>query len=82
MSSSNKVYFYLPLYLRDKKEDENIVFCWFQGGLKAVVWTDAFQMVVMVLGFVTVLIRGTILSGGSTKVWEDAYEGSRLSIFE
>uniref|UniRef100_A0A8B9EAL8 Solute carrier family 5 member 12 n=1 Tax=Anser cygnoides TaxID=8845 RepID=A0A8B9EAL8_ANSCY len=52
------------------------------GGLKAVVWTDAFQMVVMVLGFVTVLIRGTILSGGSTKVWEDAYEGSRLSIFD
>uniref|UniRef100_U3I6R3 Solute carrier family 5 member 8 n=1 Tax=Anas platyrhynchos platyrhynchos TaxID=8840 RepID=U3I6R3_ANAPP len=39
-------------------------------------------MVVMVAGFVTVLIRGTILSGGSTKVWEDAYEGSRLSIFE
>ncbi|NXI66677.1 SC5AC protein, partial [Anseranas semipalmata] len=52
------------------------------GGLKAVVWTDAFQMVVMVLGFVTVLIRGTILSGGSTKVWEDAYEGSRLNIFD
>uniref|UniRef100_A0A8B9SWC2 Solute carrier family 5 member 12 n=1 Tax=Anas platyrhynchos TaxID=8839 RepID=A0A8B9SWC2_ANAPL len=52
------------------------------GGLKAVVWTDAFQMVVMVAGFVTVLIRGTILSGGSTKVWEDAYEGSRLSIFD
>ncbi|NXJ01459.1 SC5AC protein, partial [Psophia crepitans] len=50
------------------------------GGLKAVVWTDAFQMTVMVAGFVTVLIRGTTLSGGLTKVWEDAYEGSRLSI--
>ncbi|XP_056210530.1 sodium-coupled monocarboxylate transporter 2 [Falco biarmicus] len=52
------------------------------GGLKAVVWTDAFQMIVMVAGFVAVLIRGTTLNGGSTKVWEDAYEGSRLSIFD
>ncbi|NXW09328.1 SC5AC protein, partial [Fregetta grallaria] len=52
------------------------------GGLKAVVWTDAFQMTVMVVGFVTVLIRGTMLNGGSTKVWEDAYEGSRLNIFD
>uniref|UniRef100_A0A663ETD2 Solute carrier family 5 member 12 n=1 Tax=Aquila chrysaetos chrysaetos TaxID=223781 RepID=A0A663ETD2_AQUCH len=52
------------------------------GGLKAVVWTDAFQMIVMVVGFVTVLIRGTTLNGGSTKVWEVAYEGSRLNIFD
>uniref|UniRef100_A0A8C5TNB8 Solute carrier family 5 member 12 n=1 Tax=Malurus cyaneus samueli TaxID=2593467 RepID=A0A8C5TNB8_9PASS len=52
------------------------------GGLKAVVWTDAFQMVVMVAGFVTVLIRGTSLNGGSTKVWEDAHAGSRLNIFD
>uniref|UniRef100_A0A8C3GZS7 Solute carrier family 5 member 12 n=1 Tax=Corvus moneduloides TaxID=1196302 RepID=A0A8C3GZS7_CORMO len=52
------------------------------GGLRAVVWTDAFQMIVMVAGFVTVLIRGTSLNGGSTKVWEDAHEGSRLNIFD
>ncbi|XP_061335176.1 sodium-coupled monocarboxylate transporter 2 [Pezoporus flaviventris] len=52
------------------------------GGLKAVVWTDAFQMIVMVVGFTTVLIRGTTLNGGSTKVWEVAYEGSRLNIFD
>ncbi|NXR85440.1 SC5AC protein, partial [Hypocryptadius cinnamomeus] len=52
------------------------------GGLKAVVWTDAFQMVVMVAGFVAVLIRGTALNGGATKVWEDAHEGSRLNIFD
>ncbi|NWR83231.1 SC5AC protein, partial [Furnarius figulus] len=52
------------------------------GGLKAVVWTDAFQMIVMVAGFVTVLVRGTSLNGGPTKVWEDAHEGSRLNIFD
>uniref|UniRef100_A0A8C0C260 Solute carrier family 5 member 12 n=1 Tax=Buteo japonicus TaxID=224669 RepID=A0A8C0C260_9AVES len=39
-------------------------------------------MIVMVVGFVTVLIRGTTLNGGSTKVWEVAYEGSRLNIFD
>ncbi|NXE14441.1 SC5AC protein, partial [Lophotis ruficrista] len=52
------------------------------GGLKAVVWADAFQMIIMVVGFVAVLVRGTILNGGTTKVWEDAYEGSRLNIFD
>ncbi|XP_010017198.1 PREDICTED: sodium-coupled monocarboxylate transporter 2 [Nestor notabilis] len=52
------------------------------GGLKAVVWTDAFQMIVMVVGFTTVLIRGTTLNGGSAKVWEVAYEGARLNVFD
>lgn len=36
----------------------------------------------MLVGFLTVLIRGTTLNGGLTKVWEVAYEGSRLDIFE
>ncbi|KAF4802271.1 Sodium-coupled monocarboxylate transporter 2 [Turdus rufiventris] len=52
------------------------------GGLKAVVWTDAFQMIVMVAGFMTVLIRGTSLNGGLTRVWEDAHEGSRLNVLD
>ncbi|NXG33839.1 SC5AC protein, partial [Dromaius novaehollandiae] len=52
------------------------------GGLKAVVWTDAFQMIVMVAGFATVLIRGTILNGGPTSIWQRASEGSRLNIFD
>ncbi|KAM3919273.1 sodium-coupled monocarboxylate transporter 2 [Leptodactylus fuscus] len=50
------------------------------GGLKAVVWTDAFQMVVMVVGFLSVLIEGTIQNGGPSKVWETAINGSRLDI--
>ncbi|XP_067850192.1 sodium-coupled monocarboxylate transporter 2 isoform X2 [Heptranchias perlo] len=52
------------------------------GGLKAVVWTDAFQMVVMVLGFLTVLIQGTILLGGSSNMWKIAGKGQRLNIFD
>ncbi|KAM9301938.1 sodium-coupled monocarboxylate transporter 2-like [Gastrophryne carolinensis] len=50
------------------------------GGLKAVVWTDAFQMVVMVVGFLSVLIEGTIQNGGPSNVWEVAKNGSRLDI--
>ncbi|XP_038664248.1 sodium-coupled monocarboxylate transporter 2 [Scyliorhinus canicula] len=52
------------------------------GGLKAVVWTDAFQLIVMVLGFFIVLIQGTISLGGSKKVMTIAAEGDRLNIFD
>ncbi|XP_030056556.1 sodium-coupled monocarboxylate transporter 2 [Microcaecilia unicolor] len=52
------------------------------GGLKAVVWTDAFQMVVMVVGFLTVLVQGTILNGGPAKILEIASNNSRLYIVD
>ncbi|XP_051740509.1 sodium-coupled monocarboxylate transporter 2 [Ctenopharyngodon idella] len=52
------------------------------GGLKAVVWTDAFQMVVMVVGFLTVLIQGAIKVGGIESVWSTAYTGGRMHIFD
>ncbi|XP_053139542.1 sodium-coupled monocarboxylate transporter 2 isoform X2 [Hemicordylus capensis] len=52
------------------------------GGLKAVVWTDAFQLIVMVTGFLTVLIQGTLQNGGPANIWENANNGSRLSIFD
>uniref|UniRef100_A0A8C5NZU4 Solute carrier family 5 (sodium/glucose cotransporter), member 12 n=1 Tax=Jaculus jaculus TaxID=51337 RepID=A0A8C5NZU4_JACJA len=52
------------------------------GGLKAVVWTDAFQMVVMIVGFLTVLIQGSIHAGGFHNVFEDARNGSRLHIVD
>ncbi|XP_021106800.1 sodium/iodide cotransporter isoform X3 [Heterocephalus glaber] len=34
------------------------------GGMKAVVWTDAFQVVVMLSGFWAILARGAVLLGG------------------
>ena len=54
----------------------------FQGGLKAVVWTDAFQMVVMIVGFLTVLIQGSARAGGLSNVLEHSANGSRLKLFE
>ncbi|XP_049330597.1 sodium-coupled monocarboxylate transporter 2 isoform X2 [Astyanax mexicanus] len=52
------------------------------GGLKAVVWSDAFQMVVMVVGFLTVLVQGSNSSGGIAAVWKTAQDGERLDIFK
>ncbi|XP_046890471.1 sodium-coupled monocarboxylate transporter 2 [Hypomesus transpacificus] len=52
------------------------------GGLKAVVWTDAFQMVVMVVGFLTVLIQGVLKAGGLGSIWEAAQKSNRLSVFD
>ncbi|KAM6960637.1 sodium-coupled monocarboxylate transporter 2 [Aplochiton taeniatus] len=52
------------------------------GGLKAVVWTDAFQMVVMVVGFLTVLIQGARKTGGLEAIWETAQNGRRLDVFD
>ncbi|XP_036115164.1 sodium-coupled monocarboxylate transporter 2 [Molossus molossus] len=52
------------------------------GGLKAVVWTDAFQMVVMIVGFLTVLIQGSAQAGGFHKVLEESTNGSRLNILD
>ncbi|NP_956662.1 sodium-coupled monocarboxylate transporter 2 [Danio rerio] len=52
------------------------------GGLKAVVWTDAFQMVVMVVGFLTVLIQGSSRAGGIENVWSTSRTGGRLQVFD
>ena len=51
----------------------------FQGGIRAVVWTDAFQMVVIMAGLLALLIRGTILVGGWERVMNLVYEGKRVT---
>ncbi|TNN76454.1 Sodium-coupled monocarboxylate transporter 1 [Liparis tanakae] len=58
-----------------------IVYCAL-GGLKAVIWTDVIQMVIMLAGFVAVIARGAVLQGGFAKIWEDAGRGGRLEAFD
>ncbi|XP_073324802.1 sodium-coupled monocarboxylate transporter 1 [Pagrus major] len=58
-----------------------IVYCTL-GGLKAVIWTDVMQMVIMLAGFVAVIARGAVLQGGLTNIWEDARKGGRLVAFD
>lgn len=51
-----------------------------QGGLKAVIWTDVFQFLVMISGLLAVIIRGSIELGGFTNIWRISSEGGRLTM--
>ncbi|XP_034382221.1 sodium-coupled monocarboxylate transporter 1 [Cyclopterus lumpus] len=49
------------------------------GGLRAVVWTDVFQLGVMLAGFLSVIIRSVIVQGGVLPVISDSQQGGRLN---
>lgn len=53
-----------------------------QGGLKAVVWTDVFQVGIMVAGFSAVIIRAVVVQGGIGRILNDSYHGGRLNFWE
>ncbi|XP_054709989.1 putative sodium-dependent multivitamin transporter [Uloborus diversus] len=52
------------------------------GGLKAVLWTDVFQSILMYVTISAVVIKGTIDTGGNDRVFEIANEGGRLIFFD
>ncbi|KAF1441981.1 Sodium/iodide cotransporter, partial [Spheniscus demersus] len=52
------------------------------GGMKAVVWTDVFQVFVMLSGFIAIIIRGVLLVGGPARVLGIAANGTRLNFSE
>ena len=54
----------------------------FQGGFKAVVWTDTLQALIMFLGSAVLCVQGTILAGGPSKVWEAALRGQRMNLLK
>ncbi|KAM7376232.1 hypothetical protein PAMP_005975 [Pampus punctatissimus] len=49
------------------------------GGLKAVIWTDVFQTVVMFAGQLAVIVVGIQQTGGVSEVWRKVWEGNRIS---
>ncbi|BFZ12619.1 hypothetical protein BsWGS_15658 [Bradybaena similaris] len=51
------------------------------GGIRAVIWTDAFQLIVVWAGLLALLIKGAVDVGGWTNVWEISKNGSRLPQF-
>ena len=53
-----------------------------KGGLKAVLWTDAIQLIIMLVGVIVVLIYGSIEQGGFSKVLEVNRISGRLDILE
>ncbi|XP_046559452.1 sodium-coupled monocarboxylate transporter 1-like isoform X1 [Haliotis rubra] len=52
------------------------------GGMKAVVWTDVFQSVVMLAGVLAVVIRGISVVGGIDEVWKLNQEWGRIEFFD
>ena len=51
-----------------------------KGGIKAVIWTDTLQAIVMVAGILAVTVKGTMKVGSFEEVLSIARAGDRLSI--
>ena len=53
-----------------------------QGGLKAVIWTDTVQVVIMYISMLTVIIKGDLDIGGTAEVWRRNAETGRVEFDE
>lgn len=51
------------------------------GGLKAVVWTDVFQVCIMTAGLLAVVIQGSIRLGGLREAWKIAESRDRIDFW-
>lgn len=50
-----------------------------QGGLKAVVYTDAIQIIILIVGLIAVAVLGASKVGGGAAVWEIAKSTGRVN---
>jgi len=48
------------------------------GGMKAVLWTDTFQALVIFAGLLAVIIKGSMIQGGFDKAWEMCNSRDRI----
>lgn len=53
-----------------------------QGGLKAVVWTDTIQTVMMFGAVIVIVILGTNRVGGVAEVWKRNFDTGRIEFFK
>ncbi|RWS17107.1 sodium-coupled monocarboxylate transporter 1-like protein 2 [Dinothrombium tinctorium] len=51
------------------------------GGLKAVIWTDVIQLILMIIGLIAIIIKGTLDIGGVGEVLERNSLGGRIELF-
>lgn len=58
------------------------VFYTLVGGIKAVVCTDAWQIIIMFISVVVVTIIGTFHLGGPAAVFDRAFEGGRIEFLK
>jgi Sodium:solute symporter family. len=59
-----------------------VLFFFLQGGLKAVIWIDFLQTVVIIISCIVIIIVGVVKAGGVGNVWHKSSEGGRILIFE
>ena len=60
----------------------NILYFKFQGGFKSVLWTDTLQASIMVVGFFTLFVKGSLDIGGISQVMNISMRGGRLNMTE
>ncbi len=46
--------------------------------MKAVIWTDVVQMIIILVGLIILIIKGSVDAGGATYVWNKSLEGGRV----
>jgi len=51
------------------------------GGMKAVLWTDTVQVIIMFCAMLAVIIKGSLDVGGFAEVWRISDEGGRIEFF-
>ena len=52
------------------------------GGIKAVIWTDTFQVFVMFAGLIAIIIKGIDTIGGTRELYTRVKESQRIEFFE
>jgi sodium-coupled monocarboxylate transporter 8/12 len=52
------------------------------GGIKAVIWTDVFQCVIMFAGVITIISKGVYDVGGFGELWKINYQNGRINFFD
>jgi len=52
------------------------------GGIKAVIWTDFYQTIIMTSGLIIIIVKGLIDIGGFENMWQINLYGGRLQLFD
>jgi Na+/proline symporter len=53
-----------------------------QGGIKAVVWTDTIQFLMMYGSIIILIVKGVIDVGGPRTVWDRNFNSSRIELLK
>ena len=48
--------------------------------MKAVIWADFFQMMVILAGMFALIIKGSVVNNGFQTVWNISYHGQRIEL--